>query len=391
MPLSGLTRSPRHALAVTLLLFVITVTVTSVKLAETPYSWIFISLLLTCLLAATTCRHAIPMALWLNSGAVMAILLVVESYWTITNGTANTDVTIQYSHDYVTEHDVLGYAPVKDNIVTATKFYQDKLVYKVQYGIDKQGLRITSPSEPGASNCILFFGGSFTYGEGVNDNESLPYRVGVHSSGQYRIYNFAFHGYGPHQMLAALEQGLVDDSIQCKPKHIIYQGMVAHIMRSAGLTTWDVHGPRYRLNEAHKIEYTGHFDDTQIYHLTRLLRLDASQIYTRIFGTQRPIRHQDVELYVDIIARAKELFTSRYPGSIFHILLWGDTKNNNIFSQLLTLIREQEMNVYPRNEIMPLYEQNAYKYELSEHDHHPSALAHDLVAQYITTRLLGHM
>ena len=49
------------------------------------------------------------------------------------------------------------------------------------------------------------------------------------------------------------------------------------------------------------------------------------------------------------------------------------------------------MNVYPRGELITPYELNAYKYELSEHDHHPSALAHELAAQYITTMLLVHM
>jgi len=387
-----LTRSPRFALAVFPLLLGITGSIASIKLAETPYIWVFISLLLASLLAATTSRNTVFRALWLNSATVMAILLLVESYWMITTSTVdNNDVTIRYSHDYVTEHDVLGYAPIRDNSVTASKYYQDKLLYTVNYGIDEQGLRNAPPSEPGASNCILFFGGSFTFGEGVNDYESLPYRVGLHSNKQYRIYNFGFHGYGPHQMLAALEQGLVDEIIQCKPKHIIYQGMVAHIMRSSGLTTWDSHGPRYRMNGERKIEYTGHFDDTLIYRLTSLLRLNESKIYSKIFGTQRPVRQQDVELYVGIITRAEELFTTRYPDSKFHIVLWGDTKNNNIFSYLLTLIRKHGMNVYPRSELIPLYEQNAYIYELSEHDHHPSAFAYDIVAQHITTRLLDQM
>ena len=365
--------------------------IVSIKIAETPYIWIFLSLLLAFLLAATTSLNTVYKAIWLNGGTVMAILLLVECYWMITSrAEENSDVSLSYSHDYITEHDVLGYAPIKDNSVTASKYNRDKLIYEVNYTIDEHGLRMAPPSQPEAPNCILFFGGSFTFGEGVNNNESLPYRVGLHSNEQYRIYNFGFHGYGPHQMLAALEQGLVDDAIQCKPELIIYQGIVAHIMRSLGLTTWDSHGPQYMLNENQEVEYAGHFDDAPTYRLKKLLRLNESIIFRKLFGTQRPVRQQDLELYVGIIARAEEVFKSQYPDSEFHIILWGDTGGNNVFSDLLTLIKEQKMNIHPRSELIPLYTRNADKYELSKYDHHPNAIAHDLVAQYITARFLHH-
>jgi hypothetical protein len=139
-----------------LLLHVGISTISSIKLAEAPYYWIFISLPLTCLLAATT-SNTILKALWLNSSAVIAIFLVVESYWTITTGTADTGSTLQKSHDYVSEHDVPGHASIKENTATAVKYYHNKLVYKLDYGIGKQGLCIVPSSNPEASNCIILF------------------------------------------------------------------------------------------------------------------------------------------------------------------------------------------------------------------------------------------
>jgi hypothetical protein len=52
------------------------------------------------------------------------------------------------------------------------------------------------------------FGCSFTFREGVEDREAMPYLVGELS--KYIVYNFGFHGYGAHQMLSALEYGIVD-------------------------------------------------------------------------------------------------------------------------------------------------------------------------------------
>lgn len=47
----------------------------------------------------------------------------------------------------------------------------------------------------------------------VNDNETAAYQVGEMSSGNYRIFNFGFKGYGPHQMLSAIEHSLVEDIV----------------------------------------------------------------------------------------------------------------------------------------------------------------------------------
>lgn len=79
------------------------------------------------------------------------------------------------------------------------------------------------------SGCVLFFDDSLTFGEGVNDNQTMPYRVGMRSAGALRVYNFAFHGYGPHQMLAQIELGVVRDTIDCLPDHAIYQAIIPRI------------------------------------------------------------------------------------------------------------------------------------------------------------------
>ena len=76
-------------------------------------------------------------------------------------------------------------------------------LYAVVYSVDKRGLRVEPPLAPGhGDRCVLFFGCSYTFGEGVNDAETLPYRTGVLAEGRLRMINFGLHGYGPHQMLA---------------------------------------------------------------------------------------------------------------------------------------------------------------------------------------------
>ncbi|MEK8021721.1 MAG: hypothetical protein VSS75_033010, partial [Candidatus Parabeggiatoa sp.] len=78
---------------------------------------------------------------------------------------------------YFQAHNILGYVPKKDIQVIAQKSYANELLYNVQYTIDKNGLRLGfNQSKKPPMNSVLFFGGSFTFGEGVNDNETMPYR-----------------------------------------------------------------------------------------------------------------------------------------------------------------------------------------------------------------------
>lgn len=143
---------------------------------------------------------------------------------------------------------ILGYRPRKNTVVDSRKYFKDELVYDVTYSIDANGLRIAPPVTPGSGErCILFFGGSFTFGEGVEDDTTTAYRVGQRLEGRYRIFNFGFHGYGPHQMLSALESGLAKSISSCNARYVIYLVLVEHVQRPAGLALWDLEGPRYLL------------------------------------------------------------------------------------------------------------------------------------------------
>ena len=109
---------------------------------------------------------------------------------------------------------------MKNSQVTSKKMIKDgQVFYDVTYTINKYGLRV-SPHDlkENITNTynfknILFFGGSFTFGEGVNDDENLPWKIEKKSNYKLKSYNFGFHGYGSHQMLRTLELGLIDNIV----------------------------------------------------------------------------------------------------------------------------------------------------------------------------------
>ncbi|UCF64817.1 MAG: hypothetical protein JSW33_03000, partial [bacterium] len=284
-----------------------------------------------------------------------------------------------------------GYAPGKGKATTSNKFLGEKEIYNVTYTIDSNGLRVAPPyKNKENSECILFFGGSVTFGEGLNDNETVPYRVGIKTRGEFRIYNFSFHGYGPHQMLAAIEHDMVDTIIKCKPEYAIYQAIVNHVDRSAGLSSWDRHGPRYILQSDGSVKNKGHFNDDKIDGgIGQKIRneMEKSLLYKKYFDGNEAVSRAHIELFVAIIDKSRRLLEERYPGLKFHMILWDRPERNR--KLIIDLLNEKDVPLHLIEEILPHYPENRSMYEISPpYDTHPNAHANERIADYIITHIL---
>ncbi len=192
-----------------------------------PVPWAAAFLLAAILLVifartAKSTRAAVQMV---NIAAAVIALAIFESYIGIEQLRGDgTRMAGTITRGFTHVDDTLGYAPNRNTHVTAKKYYGHKVLYDVIYSIDEQGLRIAPPrDQTSISACIVFFGDSVTFGEGVKNDQNFPYLVGVKTNGRFAICNFAFSGYGPHQMLANLQSGF-DQRINCKPTHFFYSG-----------------------------------------------------------------------------------------------------------------------------------------------------------------------
>jgi hypothetical protein len=164
---------------------------------------------------------------------------------------------VQYYH---TGHPELGYVNQPNIIVSATKrsIKDGSIVYDVTYSIDERGLRKTLPEN---NNGVLFFGDSITFGEGVNDEDTLPQLFSA-ASGSCAL-NFAVSGYGPHHMLREMESGRPETLGVNNPRAIVYIVMPEYVIsRAAGLAPWDQRGPRYETING-EVKYLGRFDETR--------------------------------------------------------------------------------------------------------------------------------
>ncbi len=235
-----------------------------------------------------------------------------------------------YRLGYSADHPLLGYGPRDPNArVTSRKFYGDRMLYDVTYTL-KEGQRHTPNSNEQSDAWALFFGGSFTFGEGLNDDQTLPFFFNEAAGRRYRVRNFGFHGYGPHQALRIVEELVPRDSAfqNAAEKHAFYLLIADHVRRAAGKTSWDHQGPRYQ-PVGDSVGLAGSFQDGKPWYfrhrvVRRVLNVwHNSNLCRLLFRSAAPeISDADVELTTRILLQMNNLLQRQ--GAAFHLLVEPD-------------------------------------------------------------------
>ena len=354
-----------------------------------PFVWMLLWWTLCSFAAAVIQKGSRPRALLVNFAVVLLVLAGYEGYLLLRD--TNSDPTRMqgdYTVDYFDADELLGYGPAKSRVASAQKYHGDTLIYSVRYTIDDHGLRVSPPTGTPSAGCVLFFGGSVTFGEGVEDNEAMPYQVGLLSGNRYRVYNFGFHGYGPHQMLAALESGRVDAIVDCRPTHVVYQAIIPHVERAAGLAAWDRQGPRYTSRQGGGATLAGRFDDAAVNPPWKTW-LGRYLTYATLFGRRRAANDEEIRLYADIVDSARSFVEQAFEGAEFHVLVW-DNDGLPAHDRVMRALEPKNLRLHRISDVLPGYRENKARFELSVHDHHPNAAAHAAIAGYILREILGH-
>ncbi|MGH6823697.1 MAG: SGNH/GDSL hydrolase family protein, partial [Methylocella sp.] len=168
------------------------------------------------------------------------------------------------------------------------------VIYVADYTIDANLLRQTISGEKGTA--IVFFGDSFTFGDGVNDAETLPQAFADLLDRKVRVLNLGFTGYGPQQFLRELETGLFDPLIGSRPRLFIFMTAAWHAERTACKASWTPHAPRYALENG-QIVFKGPCNVGPSMWLREWLESTASYGFF-IEPYLQKITHEDVELYI---------------------------------------------------------------------------------------------
>ncbi len=290
-----------------------------------------------------------------------------------------------FGMDFYDSDELRGYTPkpeqhARSKVMTVNH----DVIYDVIYSTDQHGLRVTPHNDNPVAKPILFFGCSVTFGEGLNDDETLPYMFQRESDNEYKAWNFAAPGYGPHQMLRIIESGLIDSVVGEKPAVAVYSALMPHIERSAGnypYFLWDVNGPRYVLNDRGEAEFKGKFVNSRAWNFTLRL-LSKSYLIDRIMpfilGHKR--NNTDIDLFISILTKSRDLLQDRY-GTKFYVILWYAEDKD--LALVISKLIDRKINFITTKGIFSGSKYDPARYYLHECDRHPSALANREISTYL--------
>jgi lysophospholipase L1-like esterase len=286
-----------------------------------------------------------------------------------------------YVQGHFTHDPELGYviAAGPRSVTSVLKRADGSVIYDVKYTIDRYGLRPVVPGARTAENdkAVFFFGDSFTFGEGVNDGDTLPQRFSDMSG--LRTVNFGINGYGAHQVLRELETDRPRTVERRDPLAIIYVVLPwNHMYRAAGRSSWDKEGPHYEIVDGVP-KYIGHFTADNPF-WKRML--EWSNIYTKKFewvnsGTDR-------ERLLAITARIRDLSISKYHAPFF-VVLWDVSLELNSDAQWLReKLRKAGVPTLAISAAIP--ELQSARYYI-QGDGHPNSEGYALVAEALNAFL----
>ena len=215
----------------------------------------------------------------------------------------------------------------------------EEVLFDVNYSFNSDFRRVVPLThEIETGRFIAFFGGSQTFGEGLNDNETIP-AVVQKNTNAYRVYNFAYRGYGPNQMLRLIESGTLKDEIEESSGIAFYQYIDAHIPRALGTLGYirwaGADTPNYEFNSEQKIVQNGTFATGRLPQSWFYWLLSKSAILLHFRVDLPVIQDQHYELVCGIVAKANDTFVKQFQNSRFIVIIGMGASQNSFIEPCL--------------------------------------------------------
>jgi hypothetical protein len=364
-------------------LLLITITMGCILSLLVEKRWVFSLIFGLGALVSGTLVAWIQQPRWKNVALILLSVfgcLAIAEILCLLNDRTEGFYTGDFTKSYFRDDAELGYGPNSGKF-TVEKHQGDQLIYSQTYTITPQKIRET-PLTGTAGRCnVVFFGCSFTFGEGVSDHETMPYFFAKEGNGKFNVYNLGFHGYGPHQMLRTLEAGRLETIVDGPVHVVIYQGLQAHVDRVAGNTSWDHYGPRYTLMPDDSVRYQGPFHGKWYRLLHNLVRHSALYVFIEKQVIQlREFDSKNIPLYLGVIEQSRRAI-ERNLHAPFYVLYWDKGSYDSLTDQIVNKFEDKRFRLIRISEIIPDIQANNRLYGLSLYDPHPNATANYLIGK----------
>jgi hypothetical protein len=257
----------------------------------------------------------------------------------------------------------VGFIALPNKHVTAVRKLDSRVIFDASYTTGPDGFRIV-PKVDNARRCVLLFGDSFTFGEGVNDDETTAAQLVARSKGQVEVKNLGIGGWGPHQFLAGLQSGRFQRAISCEPTDAVYLMIAAHTARAAGRGKWDRFGPMFVVDDKGRPVRAGNFNT-------------VGKSWRELVGFNRLTEDEEEGLSATILSEASRELERLYPGIRFHVFLWDGVPDG-----VARRLKDRGVSVHTIRQIIPDYSDEKYLIA-PPYEYHPKPVAYEKVADYV--------
>ncbi|MFP4500875.1 MAG: SGNH/GDSL hydrolase family protein [Candidatus Hydrogenedentota bacterium] len=283
-------------------------------------------------------------------------------------------------------HPRLGFGPRPGVTVRAEKRRGNEVAYTCTYTITEEGRRFTPVDQPGKrGRFALFFGGSFTFGQGVDDPDTLPAQFGE-AAPSHQPYNYGFCAYGPQSMYLQVNADDFADDVRQDRGVVVYTFLDEHMLRLMGsariATTWGANLPHIT-RENGGIVHHGGFGDSRparqfVYRMFRHL---PTVSYFRL-DYPPPTASWGRDLLTAVFVETRDRLQARFENVAFYVLFYPETK---LGPSIAPQLQAAGVEYVDYSDLFHKNRQPDATYYLP--DGHPTAAGHAVVARQLAADL----
>lgn len=250
--------------------------------------------------------------------------------------------TSEFSPGYFKLHPRIGVMPSPNRKLQQEKKSLDgRILSSVVYEIDSESRRVVPGSSPDRESHIVFLGCSFTFGESLKGEETLPGQL-VKFQKKYHIYNYSFHGWGPGNILRLLNEPNTLKDIPQKPRSkAIYVYIDSHLTRLAAplsmykqVPRWPETLPYYELDSHGNLYTDGMIADHRSF-LPLLTTLSQSRLLNYFDFDYPQIGEKQMKLMQVMLIHIQKVIMQKQPGIEFYVLFYPQSHTAKYMIPLL--------------------------------------------------------
>jgi len=326
----------------------------------------------------------------ISAGAVIGLIACGEGVCGWLNHRVSLDVKKEENeyHAIIDQsNSALGYRLIPKRTAHVFAKVNGRVVIGAVYTTDEIGRRQTpGPPKGDAAGTLLFFGDSFTFGEWVNDDETMPFTVSQLAP-QYQVYNYGVPGYGTQHVLAKLEDSAIVREFDAVPPVTgVYTFIDGHVPRVIGTmrnyASWMADCPCYDLDASGAgVVRKGSFRTGRPWR-SRLYGFFGHSQILQYFNLDWPFHFtpRDVNLTCRIIEASRDRFQALFGSDRFYVLFYP---GSNFAARMIPRLAAQGVRTLDYSKLI---DWSDTRYQIPV-DGHPTAQTHRLIASHLVNDL----